>query len=86
MRRHQGFSAVGGKIEKTPHFDNIENGLHYRRNVTLREDVTRISQQTSAKMIAAINNFVDGLSQKLGYSNLASARRILDTRIAEQLL
>ncbi len=32
----------------------------------------------AAHQIAAINNFVVGLSQKLGYSNLASARRIFD--------
>ena len=69
----------------TRHYWGIENGLHYRRDVTLREDATRISQPALAKTIAAINNFVVGLSQKLGYSNLASARRIFDARIAAQL-
>ena len=64
----------------------IENGLHYRRDVTLREDATRTSEKPLAKTIAAINNFVVGLSQKLGYSNLASARRTFDARIAAQLL
>lgn len=63
----------------------IENGLHYRRDVTLHEDATKTSQPPLAKTISAINNFVVGLSQKLGYSNLASARRIFDARIAAQL-
>lgn len=63
----------------------IENGLHYRRDVTLHEDATRTSEPALAKTIAAINNFVVGFSQKLGYSNLASARRTFDARIAAQL-
>lgn len=63
----------------------IENGLHYRRDVTLREDATRFSQPSLARTIATINNFVIGLSQKLGYSNLASARRIFNAKIAAQL-
>ncbi len=73
-------------LQWTRHYWGIENGLHYRRDVTLREDATRISQPTLAKTMATINNFVVGLSQKLGYSNLASARRIFDARIAVQML
>ena len=63
----------------------IENGLHYRRDVTLREDATRISQPALARTIAVINNFVIGLVRKLGYRNLAAARRIFSARIAAQL-
>lgn len=63
----------------------IENGLHYRRDVTLHEDATRTSETTLAKTIAAINNFIVALSQKLGYLNLASARRTFNARIAAQL-
>lgn len=63
----------------------IENGLHYRRDVTLREDTTRISQPRLARAIAAINNFIVALTQKLGYANLASARRIFNAKIAAQL-
>jgi predicted transposase YbfD/YdcC len=72
-------------LEWTRYYWGIENGLHYRRDVTLREDATRISEPALAKTMAALNNFVVGLSQKLGYSNLASARRIFDARIAVQL-
>jgi len=63
----------------------IENGLHYRRDVTLREDATRISQPRLARAMATINNFVIALVRKLGYENLASARRIFNARIAAQL-
>lgn len=63
----------------------IENGLHYRRDVTLREDATRISQPRLARALATINNFLVALTQKLGYSNLASARRVFDARIAAEL-
>lgn len=63
----------------------IENGLHYRRDVTLREDATRITQPALAATMATINNFIIGLAAKLGYANLASARRIFDARIAAQL-
>lgn len=63
----------------------IENGLHYRRDVTLREDATRITQTTLARAMAAINNFVVALSMALGYSNLAAARRSFNAQIAAQL-
>jgi predicted transposase YbfD/YdcC len=72
-------------LDWTRHYRGIENGLHYRRDVTLREDATRTSQPALAITMAAINNFVVGLTQKLGYSNLASARRIFDAQIAAQL-
>jgi hypothetical protein len=73
-------------LEWTRAYWGIENGLHYRRDVTLKEDATRISNSKMAKVIATINNFVIGLAQKLGYGNLASARRQFDVAIAMQLL
>jgi len=72
-------------LQWTRQYWGIENGLHYRRDVTLREDATRISQPALAKTMSVINNFVVGLTQKLGYSNLAAARRIFDAQIAVQL-
>jgi predicted transposase YbfD/YdcC len=64
---------------------SIENGLHYRRDVTLREDATRTAFPGLARAIAIVNNFLVGLVQKLGYGNLPSARRYFDARIAQQL-
>jgi predicted transposase YbfD/YdcC len=63
----------------------IENGVHYRRDVTLHEDETRFSKPQLAQAISIINNFVIGLVNKLGYSNLASARRYFDASIALQV-
>lgn len=63
----------------------IENGLHYRRDVTLHEDATRTTLTQMAQVIALLNNFIVGLGQKLGYSNLASARRSFNASIARQL-
>jgi predicted transposase YbfD/YdcC len=59
----------------------IENGLHYRRDTTLREDATRMSSEIQAQVIATLNNFVIGLVNKLRFSNLASARRHFDAQL-----
>ena len=63
----------------------IENGLHYRRDKTLQEDATRFSLPKMPVVMATINNFVIGLTQKLGYANLPEARRVFDWSIACQL-
>ena len=78
-------AAADQMLQWTRLYWGIENGLHYRRDVTLREDATHISQPPLAKTMAAINNFIVGLAQKLGYFNLASARRTFNARIATQL-
>ena len=64
----------------------IENGLHYRRDVTLHEDQTRFSLPNLAKSMAAINNFVIGLVRKLGLTNLAQTRRQFAYQITSQLM
>jgi predicted transposase YbfD/YdcC len=56
----------------------IENGLHYRRDVTLREDATRQTVGRSGHNMAILNNLVIGLCLQGGYQNLASARRLFD--------
>ena len=53
----------------------IESGLHYRRDVTLREDETRFTDGKAAHNMAILNNLVIGLCSSKGLSNLASARR-----------
>ncbi len=72
-------------LEWTRRYWHIENGLHYRRDVTLHEDNTRTSLTQMAQAIALLNNFIIGLVQKLGYSNLASARRYFNASISRQL-
>jgi len=54
----------------------IENGLHYRRDVTLHEDRTRITKRNAGQVMACLNNFVLALLiGKLHFPYLPSARR-----------
>ena len=53
-----------------------ENGLHYRRDVTLHEDQTRLTRKNAARVLACLNNLVLGLLiGKLKYRYLPPARR-----------
>ena len=53
----------------------IENGLHYRRDVTLQEDQTRFTKDSAAHIMSIINNIILALIAKSGYSFVPSARR-----------
>ena len=63
----------------------IENGLHYRRDVTFHEDASRMTHKTMARAIAAINNLVIGIFNQLGFDNHAHARRVFDADPAKAL-
>jgi predicted transposase YbfD/YdcC len=61
----------------------IENGLHYRRDVTLREDRTRMTKSNAGRVMACLNNLVIGLvSSKTQFAYLPSARRFFDAHPA----
>jgi len=54
----------------------IENGLHYRRDVTLHEDKTRMTKRNAGRVMACLNNLVLGLLiGRLKFRYLPSARR-----------
>lgn len=53
----------------------IENGLHYRRDETLREDRCRLRTGHAAQMMATINNLVLGLLLPKGITNVPQQRR-----------
>jgi len=53
----------------------IENGLHYRRDKSLHEDATRMSDARQAQNLAALNNLVVGLLLAQGWRSLPEARR-----------
>lgn len=59
----------------------IENRLHYRRDVTLHEDHSRVRLKHAPQVMAALNNFVLSLFAWLGYENIPQARRHLDAHI-----
>jgi len=63
-------------LQKTRSYWGIENGLHYRRDVTFLEDRMRMTKGSAGHAMACINNLV--LSILLGrkkYRYLPSARR-----------
>lgn len=54
----------------------IENGLHYRRDVTFHEDQTRMTKGRMGQAMACLNNLVLGiLLNKLRYRYVPAARR-----------
>ena len=73
-------------LKWTQSYWGIENGLHYRRDTTLQEDATRMSGKNQPEVMATINNFIVGLTSKLGFNNLASAQRVFDAKINMALL
>lgn len=62
----------------------IENGLHYRRDVTLLEDRTRMTIGSTGQAMACLNNLVLGflLAQKK-YRYIPSARRFFNAHPTE---
>lgn len=53
----------------------IETGLHYRRDVTFKEDATRMTKGAAGRILATIHNLVIALIKRAGYNNAAKARR-----------
>lgn len=53
----------------------IENGLHYRRDVTFHEDAGRTLTRPLVHALAAIHNLLLGLLPRTGQPDLAQARR-----------
>lgn len=56
----------------------IENGLHYRRDDTLKEDRCTLRTGHAAEAMAVINNVVLGLLLRRGVKNVPDARRDFD--------
>jgi predicted transposase YbfD/YdcC len=64
---------------------SVENGLHYRRDVTFGEDRCRMKSRPAAECLAIINNLVIGLLRWLGWDNLARARRYYAAHLSQTL-
>jgi len=63
-------------LKKIRSYWGIETGLHYRRDVTLREDQTRMTKGNTAQVLACLNNLVIGLVfTRTDYAYLPQARR-----------
>lgn len=63
----------------------IESGLHYRRDVTLHEDATRLTVGSAGQITAILNNLVVHLALDHGKGNLARALRKFDANPADAL-
>jgi predicted transposase YbfD/YdcC len=61
----------------------VETGLHYRRDVTFREDATRMTIGAAGRILATLHNLVIGLIKRAGHDNAAKARRYYDGHIDE---
>jgi predicted transposase YbfD/YdcC len=69
-------------IQLARRYWGIESGLHYRRDVTLHEDNTRLTLGQAGHNMAILNNIVIGLCLRNGYNNLAHARRLFNAKPA----
>lgn len=63
----------------------IENGLHWRRDVTLGEDACQVRRGHAPQVLAALNNLVIGLVRQAGGRNLAAAQRACAYAVDRQL-
>ena len=64
---------------------NIENGLHYRRDETLREDWRHLRSGHAQRMMAAINNLFLGLLLRRGVRSVPQQCRRYAARWDEAL-
>jgi predicted transposase YbfD/YdcC len=70
-----GLANAARLLELTRGHWGIENGLHYRRDATMREDHAQVRMGHAPEMLAVLNNTVLGLFARLGLTNVAEARR-----------
>lgn len=61
----------------------IETGLHYRRDVTFKEDATRMTVGNTGKVMASLNNLVLALIRQAKFHNAAHARRWFAAHISQ---
>src|SRR3989337_3017020 len=61
----------------------VETGLHYRRDVTFREDDTRMTIGLAGRVLATVHNLVIRLIKRAGYHNAAKARRHFEGHLDE---
>jgi hypothetical protein len=58
----------------------IENRLHWRRDMTLREDHSQVRKGMAPRIMAILNSFLLALFDWLGVTNVASQMRIFDAQ------
>jgi hypothetical protein len=63
----------------------IENGLHYRRDVTLGEDASRVRKGVAPQVMAALRNTIIHALDEIVAPNLAAAMRRLSNCFSQAL-
>ena len=58
----------------------IENRLHWRRDVTLREDHSQVRNGDAPRVLALLNSFLLAVLDFLGVSNVPKQMRIFDAQ------
>jgi hypothetical protein len=58
----------------------IENRLHWRRDVTLREDACQVRKGCAPRVLAVLNSFLLALFDWLSVRNVASQMRLFDAQ------
>lgn len=78
--------ADAGRLEKLArgHW-GIENGLHYRRDVTMGEDASRIRKGVAPQVMAALRNSILHLLHDVVAPNVAVATRKLSNCLSQAL-
>jgi len=79
-----GISSLGAEaadaarlLELTRTHWQIENGLHYRRDVTLGEDASRVRSGTAPQVLASLRNSIVHLLTSQVADNVAAALRTM---------
>lgn len=72
-------------LELTREHWGIENGLHYRRDVTLGEDASRVRKGGAAQVMAGLRNSVLHVLSDVVAPSLASAMRRMGNCLAQAL-
>ena len=58
----------------------IENRLHWRRDVTLREDHCQVRKGQAPRILALLNSFLLAMLDFLGVSNVPKQMRLFDAQ------
>ena len=72
-------------LELTRGHWGIENGLHYRRDVTLGEDASRVRKGVAPQIMAALRSSVIHVLSALPAPNLASAVRTMGNCLSQAM-
>jgi predicted transposase YbfD/YdcC len=72
-------------LELTRGHWGIENGLHYKRDVTLGEDACRVRTQTAPQVLASLRNSIVHLLSTTAAESLAAAVRTMSNCFGKAL-